>query len=430
MTTGSALTIGDDSKLKNTPSVLRARHTVMNPWDKIQEGLPEGGNLAKVIYKLQSEMKAKKNANLGGQFINLIIKGVENALTEGDIEVLCKALIKFDSVESLCLSHQNAPIDANWLNKYIRSSRALRTLDLSYSEISDLKPVLDALSPTSNCENTSEKGEGAGALQYLNIGGIPMNYETMTTLVEKLKHNKSLEAIKMNGCDLKIDSIIKLLSEGLPVNTTVQALDISRSDRINNPYNLSVHLQRYFANNTHTISRLVLNQLSLDDQCMRNIMLGVLRSENNLKHLDVAANKFSRDAAKSVVELLNKSKIQSINLSYNRLEDPGASEILASLTTNKALKTLIIKSCEASEPTWLQAKETFETNKTLQEFFVWGNNFEGQSGAQALSTMIGRRFTNGLSIDLEPYKVDGVIYMAEDGEHALAAARRFNWNGE
>ena len=235
--------------------------------------------------------------------------------------------------------------------------------------------------------------------------------------------------MKLASCNLNIDSIITLL-EGLNQNTTLEALDISRSSRINNPINLSVHFQRYFANNNHTISTLVLNQLNLCDESMENIVIGILRSENNLKSLNVASNKFSRDSSDSIVNLLAKNtNIEYLNLSYNRLENAGVSKILKCLENkNRNLKTLIIKSCEASEESWINAETAFTENKVLKEFFVWGNCFKGQIGAKALKNLIdSERFAMSDGIDLQSYIVDGVVLMAEDKDGASASEKRFHW---
>merc|ERR1712168_1736223 len=165
----------------------------------------------------------------------------------------------------------------------------------------------------------------------VNFSGIELGKEEIQALTEKLRFNKSVLALKLASCNLNIDSIIKLL-EGLNQNTTLEALDISRSSRINNPINLSVHFQRYFANNNHTITILILNQLNLCDESIENIVIGILRSENNLKSLNVASNKFSRDSSDSIVNLLAKNtNIEYLNLSYNRLENAGVSKILKCL---------------------------------------------------------------------------------------------------
>lgn len=137
------------------------------------------------------------------------------------------------------------------------------------------------------------------------------------------RFNKSVLALKLASCNLNIDAIIKLL-EGVNKNQILEALDISRASRVINPVNLSVHFQRYFANNNHTITTLVLNQLNLDDESIDNIVIGILRSENNLKNLNVASNKFSRDSSKSIVSLLSDNKnIEYLNLSYSAFRNFG-----------------------------------------------------------------------------------------------------------
>merc|ERR1712032_589459 len=215
-----------------------------------------------------------------------------------------------------------------------------------------------------------------------------MSKEAVDALSQKLCFNKSILALKLASCNLNIDAIIKLL-EGVNENQTLEALDISRASRVNNPVNLSIHFQRYFANNNHTITTIVLNQLNLDDESIENI--------------------------------------EYLNLSYNRLENSGVCNILKCLEhKNRTLKTLMIKSCEASEQSWIAAENAFSENKILKEFFVWGNCFKNQQGATALKRIMdGERFEMSHGIDLQSYIVDGVVLMAEDKDGASASEKRF-----
>lgn len=395
----------------------------LSAWDKLQSHLPENGNLARLCYKMESSSGRKT-------YLSLNFNGHQACLEKDDCDILGKALKKTDQVEALHLTHQVNVTDLTEISNYVKSSRALKILDVSYSNVEDLRPLINAINPVENTNAfESLKGDAVGEVTLLDFSGITIDKQTIDDLSEKLQHNKSVEALRLKSCDLTIDSIIQLL-DGVSKNVTLQALDISRGSRVNNPYNLSVHLQNYFANNSHTISTLVLNHLNLDDQSIRNIVLGLLRSENNLKALNVASNKFSRDAAQSIVKLLTQNQtIDYLNLSYNRLENAGVCAILECLEhKNSGLKTLIIKSCEASEPSWVTAERVFSKNSGLKEFYLWGNDFSGQVGALALKRLVDKeRFATCEGIDLQNYTVDGRIQMAEDGDAAIAAEHRFHW---
>jgi len=395
----------------------------LSTWEKLQSHFPENGNIAKLCYKMESSQSRKT-------YLTLNFAGCNYKLEPGECEVLGNALKKTDQTEALHLTHQVNIDNIDVLANYVKGSRALKILDLSYSDISDLTPIIKALSPFDNSGAfDASKGDLVGEISMVNFSGIEMDKQAIEALSEKLCFNKSVLALKLASCNLNIDAVIKLL-EGISKNQTLDALDISRASRVNNPVNLSVHFQRYFANNKHTITTLVLNQLSLDDASIENIVIGILRSENNLKNLNVASNKFSRDSSKSIVSLLSKNtNIEYLNLSYNRLENAGVCNILNCLEKkNRTLKTLIIKSCEASEESWLAAERAFGENKSLKEFFVWGNCFKGQAGAKALKGLIdAERFAMSDGIDLQSYTVDGVVFMAEDKDGANASERRFHW---
>jgi len=395
----------------------------LSTWEKLQSHFPENGNLAKLCYKMESSQPRKT-------YLTLDFKGCNYKLEAGEAEILGNALKKTDQTEALYLTHQVNIDSVDGLANYVKNSRALKVLDMSYSDILSLKPVIDALSPADNSSVfDASKGDMVGEVSLLNFSGIEMSEDAVDALSQKLCFNKSVLALKLASCNLNIDAIIKLL-EGVNKNQTLEALDISRASRVNNPVNLSVHFQRYFANNNNTITTIVLNQLNLDDESIDNIVIGILRSENNLKNLNVASNKFSRDSSKSIVNLLSNNKnIEYLNLSYNRLENSGVCNILNCLEKkNRTLKTLIIKSCEASEQSWIAAMHAFAENKSLKEFFVWGNCFKNQEGAVALKRMMdSERFEMSHGIDLQSYIVDGVVLMAEDKDGASASEKRFHW---
>jgi len=395
----------------------------LTTWEKLQSHFPENGNLAKLCYKMESSQPRKT-------YLTLNFTGCNYTLEAGESEILGNALKKTDQTEALYLTHQVNIDKVDALANYVKNSRALKVLDMSYSDIVSLKPVIDALSPADNSSVfDASKGDMIGEVSLLNFSGIEMSEDAVDALSQKLCFNKSVLALKLASCNLNIDAIIKLL-EGINKNQTLEALDISRASRVNNPVNLSVHFQRYFANNNNTITTIVLNQLNLDDESIDNIVIGILRSENNLKNLNVASNKFSRDSSKSIVSLLSNNKnIEYLNLSYNRLENSGVCNILNCLEKkNCTLKTLIIKSCEASAQSWTTAAHAFAENKSLKEFFVWGNCFKDQDGAVALKRMMdGERFEMSHGIDLQSYIVDGVVLMAEDKDGASASENRFHW---
>jgi len=171
-----------------------------------------------------------------------------------------------------------------------------------------------------------------GTLKYLNVSGNEINFDDAKALGYKLEHNTSLLALKLHSCNLDIDSVIRIL-EGLSKNEHLESLDISMQSRQIDPYNLSFHISRYFSNSAgkNTLTRLNLSHLRLTDRCIHNLVLG-LKTDNDLKHLDISCNKLSRDASIYISELLeNNEQIQTLNLSHNRLEDAGIVKIVGAL---------------------------------------------------------------------------------------------------
>ena len=401
------------------------------------------------LQKLIINSPQNKNEPLEFYFINY-----HQNLSNTEINILCENLLQEDQTKVLSISHQKDFINTVALSKFVDRSRCLRRLDVSCCEIRNFGPIFEAL----GCENQAEKNVEAGSLadsheqdhhlddedkknlQFLDISGNEISFEDVKILSQKLKTNKTLLALKLNNCKLKIDSIIRLL-EGLNENNTLESLDLSRQSRLVENYNLSMHVQKYFSNNTKTLVRLSLRHLNLSDQAIHNIILGLLNGSNSLQHLDISNNNLSRDSANSIVKLLSESsdespQIKTLNLSNNRIENEGTIKIFNVLKEkkNQSLKTLIIKSIEASQAAWQVAESVFGPansengpNLSLSELYIWGNDFKGQQGAASLKNLIdNKRFKSGRTIDVQPYVVDGVIWMAEDGVSCGVAEGRFH----
>lgn len=388
------------------------------------------------LQKLVSTSSQNKNEPLEFYF-----KNYHQNLSNTEINVFCNNLLKEDQTRVLQISHQKDFINLEALADFTDKSRCLRLLDVSYCDFANLKPLFLALNAKSAAEDPRhshsydyddhhDSHQESKNLQFLNISGTDIPFEDACLLGEQLKTNTTLLALKLNNCKLKIDSIIRIL-EGLYENKTLESLDLSRQSRLVENYNLSIHIQKYFSNNSQTLTRLTLRHLELSDQSVHNIVLGLLNGENNLQHLDLSNNRLSRDCANSLVKLLNGSKkIKTLNLSKNRLENEGTIKICKALAREESsLKTLIIKSVEASEEAWVNAEKllSYQSSSPLSEFYIWGNNFQGQKGAWALKNMIdGKRFRSGISIDVQPYIVDDFVWMAESGDSALVAENRFH----
>ena len=367
--------------------------------------------------------------------------GHANSLTNTEINSFSKALAKLDYTRILTLTHQKDFISTDVLATLVESSRCLRQLDISYGDILDFSQLFQAINSDDGDDAANQKGdlmdndEEQKCLQSLNISGNHLKFDDAKLLGSQLEKNSSLLALRLKSCSMKIDSIIRII-EGLYKNNTLESLDLSRQDRSVDPYNLSCHIQKYFFNNVSTITRLNLRHLNLTDQCVFNITTGLLNGSNSLKHLDVSNNMLSRDSAKSFVKLLKGHPLETLNISYNRLENEGLIEILNCLDSNdnnstscsKALSVLIAKTVEASGEAWTVAKKILSAkNATLREFYIWGNCFKNQIGAAAIKYLIDeRRYRSGRNIDVQPYVVDDVIWMAENGDSGRVAEDTFH----
>ena len=73
------------------------------------------------------------------------------------------------------------------LANYVKNSRALKVLDMSFSDIVNLKPIIDAISPFDNSSVfDASKGDMVGEVSLLNFSGIEMTEDAVNALSQKL----------------------------------------------------------------------------------------------------------------------------------------------------------------------------------------------------------------------------------------------------
>jgi len=153
----------------------------LSTWEKLQSHFPENGNIAKLCYKMESNQPRKT-------YLTLNFTGCNYRLEPGECEVLGNALKKTDQTEALYLTHQVNIDQTEALANYVKNTRALKILDLSYSDIKDLTQVIDALSPYGNTGVfDASKGDLVGEISMVNFSGIELGKEDIQALSEKLQ---------------------------------------------------------------------------------------------------------------------------------------------------------------------------------------------------------------------------------------------------
>ncbi|XP_038599736.1 leucine-rich repeat-containing protein 34 isoform X1 [Tachyglossus aculeatus] len=322
-------------------------------------------------------------------------------VTDDDFEALACVLKKNPFVKGLDVRY-------NWLTdagaehvaKLLQETPALNYLNLMFNDIG-----------TNGAELIAKALHGNQTLKHLRMTGNKIDNKGGMHFAEMLQINSSLEKLDLGDCDLGTQSLIALATV-LIQNRAIKGINLNRPILYSQEEEPTVHVSHMLRENSHLL------ELHMCKHDMKNFgmerLCDALYLNRSLRYLDVSCNQITRDGMKFLGELLKRNKtLQVIDLSSNRIEDDGAiylSEALAFY--NRNLKALAVGSNKISGKGLGALSKAMKTNHTLSNIYIWGNTLD-EATCLAFSDLIETGRLRLEHTDVEPYVVDGQVYLSE-----------------
>lgn len=290
---------------------------------------------------------------------------------------------------------------ATVLGQLLQETVCLRWLVLSYNDIGPVGG--QAIAKGLQVNETLNK---------LRLNGNKIKNKAGLELAGALQVNTMLEELDLGQTDMEIESVIAMATV-LNYNNTLKSVNLDRPILFTRQEETTVHMAKMLKANVR------LCEIHLAHFDMRDF--GAERLKENLfdnltlTRLDLRSNNITRDGAKQLAILLKRSTpLELLNLAFNRIEDDGAialAEALASYNTN--LTSLVICSNNIASEGLCAIARAMRSNGSLHSVYIWGNKLE-EPACRAFQDLLNGPVPrlNPRNTDVEPYVVDGVVYLA------------------
>nr|XP_025044772.1 leucine-rich repeat-containing protein 34 isoform X2 [Pelodiscus sinensis] len=195
-------------------------------------------------------------------------------------------------------------------------------------------------------------------------------------------------------------------------NKAIKALNLNRPILYSQEEETTVHTALMMKNNS------CLMELHLCKHEMKNFgverLCDALYENCSLRYLDLSCNKITRDGVKFLGELLKQNQtLEILDLNSNRIEDDGAIYLSEALALyNRTLQALAVVSNNISGKGLVALSDSLKTNMVLSYIYIWGNKLD-EATCVAFSDLIKTGRLKPNCTDVDPYEVDGHIYLAE-----------------
>uniref|UniRef100_A0A670ZBW2 Leucine rich repeat containing 34 n=1 Tax=Pseudonaja textilis TaxID=8673 RepID=A0A670ZBW2_PSETE len=280
------------------------------------------------------------------------------------------------------------------------------------------------------------------------LASVFMNNVFLTDNINYTPHffllNKTLCYLRMTGNKIENKGGMYFAAM-IQVNTTIQKLDFGDCDLVSklktklferlvkNKNLVQPSLQYTEETTIHIASMLKVNctlvELHLCKHGMKNFgierLCDALYNNSTLRYLDLSCNKISRDGMKFLGQLLKQNTtLEIVDLNFNRIEDDGAFYLSDALAThNQTLQALAVTYNNLSGAGLVALSDAMKTNPVLSYIYIWGNKFD-EAACVAFAELLQSGRLKPTGTDVEPYEVDGRIYLAEVS-HGLK--RHYYW---
>uniref|UniRef100_A0A671DND7 Leucine rich repeat containing 34 n=1 Tax=Rhinolophus ferrumequinum TaxID=59479 RepID=A0A671DND7_RHIFE len=248
-------------------------------------------------------------------------------------------------------------------------------------------------------------------LKYLRMTGNKIENEGGMSFAAMLQINSSLEKLDLGDCDLGMQSVIAFATV-LTQNQKIKGINLNRPILYGEQEESTVHLSHMLKEN-HCLVELHMSKHDMRNGGMKQLC-DALYLNKSLRYLDVSCNKITRDGMVFLADVLkSNTTLEVIDLSFNRIETAGAKYLSETLTShNRSLKALSVVSNNIEGEGLVALSQSVKTNLILSNIYIWGNKFD-EATCVAYSELIQMGCLKPGNTDVEPYVVDGHVYLAE-----------------
>ncbi|XP_040205256.1 leucine-rich repeat-containing protein 34 [Rana temporaria] len=310
----------------------------------------------------------------------------------------------------------------------LRQNSFIAGLDLRFNNLTDKGAV--------HIANFLQEG---GSLFYLNLMGNDIETDGAEHIAKALHRNDTLKSLRMTGnkignkgamffaamlqinstleeldlgdCDLGIQSLIALATVLLR-NNSIKSMNLNRPLFYVLQEDTTIHISLMLKTN-NTLQELHLSKHEMTDFGLERLC-EALHENTALKYLDLSCNKISRDGVKCLAELLKtNTTLEILDLTSNRMENEGAIHLAKTIHTyNSSLKALAVLSNNITGQGLKVLAAAIQANTSLEYIYIWGNVLD-EAACVAFSNLLSTGRLSNSSTDVQPYVVDGCVYLAE-----------------
>ncbi|XP_066858517.1 leucine-rich repeat-containing protein 34 isoform X7 [Anser cygnoides] len=202
------------------------------------------------------------------------------------------------------------------------------------------------------------------------------------------------------------------IATALTQNKSVKAINLNRPLLYSQEEETTVHVASMLKNNSSLV------ELHLCKHEIKSFgverLCEALYENCSLRYLDLSCNRITRDDVKFLGELLKRNQtLEILDLNSNRIEDDGAVYLSEALALyNRTFQVLSVVSNNISGKGLVALSQAMKTNMELSYIYIWGNKFDDAT-CMAFSELIQTGRLKPACTDVEPYEVDGYVYLAE-----------------
>ncbi|XP_042811284.1 leucine-rich repeat-containing protein 34 isoform X2 [Panthera leo] len=322
-------------------------------------------------------------------------------ITGEDFWILSRILKKNPHINGLDVRYNlMSDVGAYYAARLLQKQHKLIYLNLMFN---DIGPEGGELIAKALHKNTT--------LKYLRMTGNKIENKGGMFFAAMLQINSSLEKLDLGDCDLGMQGVIAFATV-LTQNQTIKGINLNRPILYGEQEEPTVHLGHMLKEN-HCLVALHMCKHNMKN-CGIKQLCDALYLNRSLRYLDVSCNKITRDGMVCLADVLkSNTTLEVIDLSFNRIEDVGAKYLSETLAShNRSLKALSVVNNNIKGEGLVALSQSMKTNPILSNVYIWGNKFD-EATCVAYSDLIQTGRLKPDNTDVEPFVVDGHVYLAE-----------------
>ncbi|XP_070262944.1 leucine-rich repeat-containing protein 34 isoform X5 [Myotis yumanensis] len=333
-----------------------------------------------------------ENSQRVNDFILQKLKGVDEEIEKGSRGITLNLAGNNHSMPVERLTNEDFLI----LSKTLEKNPYVNGLDVRYNLISDagLYYAAKLLQKQHN-------------LIYLNLMFNDIGPKGGELIAKALHKNTTLKYLRMTGNKVENKGGM-CFAAMLQMNSSLEKLDLGDTDLEES----TVHLGHMLKEN-HSLITLHMSKHNVKNPGLKQLC-DALYLNRSLRYLDVSCNKITHDGMVFLADVLkSNTTLEVIDLSFNRIENAGANSLSETLAShNRSLKALSIVSNNIEGEGLVALSQSMKTNPTLSNIYIWGNKFD-EATCVAYSNLIKMGRLKPDDTDVQPYEVDGRVYLSE-----------------